>query len=99
MVREARSGRPLKDWDDAPVPRLVVEVLSGSTRRRDEGPKRKLYFDAGIPEYWIIDPERQTVRATRPGMSDDVVATERRWLPSGADRALVIAVPLLCRGG
>jgi Uma2 family endonuclease len=38
------------------TPRLVVEVLSPSTRRTDLGSKRLAYQDAGVPAYWILDP-------------------------------------------
>ncbi len=37
-------------------PDLVVEVLSPSTKRRDRGPKRRLYARAGVPTLWVIDP-------------------------------------------
>ena len=37
------------------VPDLVVEVLS-SDRSRDLVLKRDWYHEAGIPEYWIMDP-------------------------------------------
>lgn len=46
MVRQPQTGG--RDWDDAPTPILVVEVLSGSTRRRDLGEKRQLYLDARV---------------------------------------------------
>jgi Uma2 family endonuclease len=35
---------------------LAVEVLSASTRRKDQVLKRSKYEDAGVPCYWIIDP-------------------------------------------
>jgi len=47
------------------APDLVVEVLSPSTRRTDETTKRKLYERAGVREYWVIDPTRQTVAIHR----------------------------------
>jgi len=42
------------------APLLVVEVLSGSTRRRDRGEKRDLYAELGVPHYWLVDLERHT---------------------------------------
>jgi Uma2 family endonuclease len=38
-------------------PLLVVEVLSPSTRRIDLGAKRLAYEAAGVPAYWLVDPE------------------------------------------
>src|SRR4051812_11996140 len=40
-------------WDGAD---LVMEVVSDDDRRRDLETKRREYAQAGIPEYWIVDP-------------------------------------------
>jgi Uma2 family endonuclease len=44
-------------------PRLVVEVVSPGepNRKRDYEQKPREYQRMGIPEYWIVDPERQVV--------------------------------------
>jgi Uma2 family endonuclease len=47
------------------VPALVVEVLSPSTRRRDEGMKRKLFDQKGAREYWVVDPQNCRVSICR----------------------------------
>ena len=39
---------------------IVIEVLS-SDRDRDPVRKRRLYAEAGVPEYWIFDPLNDTV--------------------------------------
>lgn len=39
------------------VPTLVVEILSPSTARIDRTAKLSRYADAGIPQYWIVDPD------------------------------------------
>lgn len=46
-------------------PDLVVEILSNSTRKTDEVLKRKLYERYGVREYWIVDPELETVKIHR----------------------------------
>lgn len=42
---------------------LVMEVVSPGdvNRRRDLVDKRDVYARAGIPEYWIVDPEQRTI--------------------------------------
>ena len=39
------------------APLLVVELLSPSTSRRDLLGKKSLYAEAGVPQYWIVDPD------------------------------------------
>ena len=39
------------------APLLAVEVLSPSTRRIDMGSKRLAFEAAGVPAYWLVDPE------------------------------------------
>ena len=47
------------------APDLIVEILSNSTRRRDERLKRNLYEQHGVKEYWIVDPELDSVKLYR----------------------------------
>jgi len=44
------------------APDLVIEILSPSTARLDRMVKFQQYLRAGIPEYWIVDPETKTVQ-------------------------------------
>lgn len=43
------------------APDLVVEILSPSTKQYDCLVKYKLYQQAGIREYWIVDPDKKLV--------------------------------------
>jgi Uma2 family endonuclease len=46
-------------WDGAD---LAIEIISETNRDHDVATKRADYAVAGIPEYWIVDPEARTVR-------------------------------------
>ena len=41
------------------APDFCLEVISESTRRKDYIKKLQKYTDAGVKEYWIIDPFRK----------------------------------------
>jgi len=43
------------------VPDLVVEVLSSGTEKEDRERKYLEYARAGVREYWIVDPEAQSI--------------------------------------
>ena len=43
------------------APDMVIEVLSDSTRKKDMGIKLSKYTQAGVREYWIIDPKKERV--------------------------------------
>ena len=65
------------------APDLVIEILSPSTQRHDRLTKLNLYQQAGVGEYWIVNPEDRTVqvmllenglyRVTDVGTAQDVV--------------------------
>jgi Uma2 family endonuclease len=50
-----------KDQWKYPAPDFVVEILSESTSQRDRGVKFEDYAAHGIKEYWIIDPDAETI--------------------------------------
>ena len=44
------------------APNLIIEILSPSNQRVDRYIKFKRYFQAGVREYWIVDPESKVVQ-------------------------------------
>ncbi len=47
------------------APDLAVEILSETTRRTDEVTKRHPYERFRVTEYWVVDPELETVKVHR----------------------------------
>ena len=43
------------------APDMVIEILSPSNAKHDTIRKFSKYLEAGVKEYWVVDPERQTV--------------------------------------
>jgi Uma2 family endonuclease len=60
-----RFARVVNEKHATAAPDLVVEILSPGTRRRDKGRKRAVYDREGVQEYWIVDPEAQSVTTLR----------------------------------
>lgn len=53
-------GRPIRERPD-----WVAEILSLSNAETDLGKKLFAYQRAGVPHYWIIDPEHETLTVYR----------------------------------
>lgn len=49
------------------APDLIIEILSPSTAEYDRHYKRTLYARHGVTEYWLVDPEEQTVEVLTLG--------------------------------
>ena len=50
----------VRTWIEG-APDLVVEVLSPSTTRMDRLLKLNRYGEAGVTEYWLVDPAARTI--------------------------------------
>jgi Uma2 family endonuclease len=70
------------------VPDLAIEILSDASRKRDLEIKRKIYARFGIREYWIVDPDAETIEV--------LVLSEIGYLRHGAyKKADCLSSPLL----
>ena len=59
LIRDAGDARRRnRFWLGAD---LTVEILSPDEPKRDLVDKRRDYAEAGIPEYWMVDPRNETV--------------------------------------
>lgn len=95
VVRQ-QPGTRLRRWEDVGVPVLAVEFLSPGTAVRDRGVKRRIYQQAGVPEYWIVDLDARLVERWRPeDTRPEVLSETLEWdLPVGSGR-LRIDLPSL----
>lgn len=62
------------------APDFVLEILSRTNRKKDLGRKLSLYLEAGISEYWIVDPLTEKLLvyhlAAENGMFPEIVPFE-----------------------
>jgi Uma2 family endonuclease len=70
--RGRRSALGVRAIHEAPD--LVVEILSPSTTKHDRTRKRQIYARGGVREYWLVDPDGETVEVL---VLDDVTLSFR----------------------
>lgn len=93
------AGMEVREWADVEGRLLLaVEVLSPSTARADRQLKRVAYQRAGIPEYWIVDPDARLVERWRPADErPEVLSDSLVWQPDAAHPPMVIDLQALFR--
>ncbi|MFQ5731931.1 MAG: Uma2 family endonuclease [Planctomycetaceae bacterium] len=71
MLTEHAGRREKKYWRGAD---LAMEIVSEDDPDRDLKTKRDEYADAGIAEYWIVDPRTKTIAVLTLPEGEDVYA-------------------------
>lgn len=61
FISKARASKLVTRAAIAGAPDLVLEIISPSTARADRKIKPPLYARYGVAEYWLVDPEDQSV--------------------------------------
>jgi Uma2 family endonuclease len=75
---------------DLPIaPPLVVEVRSPTTGWLDEGRKRTLYEEYGVPSYWLVDPQTPSVT-----ILELIDGSYREVARAHGDQAIEVSAPL-----
>jgi Uma2 family endonuclease len=95
FVLKVNPTAPPESWADIGVPVLVVEVLSPGTASRDRGAKRKIYQEAGVSEYWIVDSDSRMVERWRPEDERPAILRETLdWQPEAGELLKINLVEL-----
>ena len=89
-VSAKNANRLLERYIDG-APDLVIEVLSPSSRRIDKVRKLRLYDAYGVEEYWLADPEPDTLGIYRRAPAGQLTLQESLSLAAGD----VLETPLL----
>lgn len=61
FFRKEKSENFIEKQTLFPAPDFIIEILSEGTKKRDRGIKFQDYQAHHIEEYWIIDPDHQTI--------------------------------------
>lgn len=80
------------------APDFVIEVVSPSSRKMDYSTKNALYSDAGVREYWIVDPlkERTTIYRYEEDAAPAILAFDQT-IPVGIYSDLSITISELLK--
>jgi Uma2 family endonuclease len=99
VVLKANVSR-LREVGMAGPPDLAVEIISPSSAGIDRVRKAAAYATFGVPEYWIVDPDSETIlaqtsegRRFRPMTSDDGLIHSAQIAGLVIDPTEVFAVP------
>ena len=71
---------------------LAVEVLSPSSVRNDRIIKRRYFQRHGVPEYWIIDGDGESVEIWKPNDERALLVDDRLVWDAGAPEPFVLDV-------
>jgi Uma2 family endonuclease len=97
FVVPAEEARSLS-WSRMRTLLLVAEVLSPSTARGDRFLKRLRYREAGVPLYWVVDGDEQSVEIWTPSDEFPILERERLvWHPPAAREGFELSLEELFR--
>ncbi|MGH7584365.1 MAG: Uma2 family endonuclease [Gemmatimonadales bacterium] len=98
FVVDQESYLHAKTWADIREIYLVAEVLSPSSIRADRFTKRRLYQERRIPDYWVVDIDRQQFEVWTPEAIAPTIARDQvTWRHPAIAEPCVIEVSALFR--
>jgi Uma2 family endonuclease len=65
-----RRGVPYKDAEATAVDVLLIIEVAETSLRYDRTVKSRLYAEAGVPEYWVVDCDAEAVEVHRAPTAD-----------------------------
>ena len=75
---------------------LTIEVVSPSSASTDRVERRIAYMNAGVPEYWIVDPVMRHIERWRPGyLAAEIITDVISFHLDGLGSTLHIDLPSL----
>lgn len=77
----------IEDWVKG-APDFVIEILSWSTKLKDEGEKMESYGKFGVREYWLVDPAKQWVEVYQN--NDGKLVLKEKFEKTGTLHSLTI---------
>jgi len=90
FVADLTKARTL-DWSRISHLLLAAEVLSPSSVRADHFTKRRLYREARVPVYWIVDADGCDIEVWTPDATFPTTQRERvTWRPAGVGEEFVL---------
>jgi Uma2 family endonuclease len=96
FVTPLDAQAPIRSWTDVTRLLLAIEIVSPSSARYDRLLKRRRYQRAGVPEYWIVDPDARLVERWRPeDTRPEVVGEILAWRPDPGQPALEIDLAVM----
>ena len=91
FVTPLDAQAPIRSWTDVTRLLLAIEIVSPGSARFDRQLKRRRYQRAGVPEYWIVDPDARLVERWRPeDTRPEILGEILAWQPEPGQPALEI---------
>jgi hypothetical protein len=75
--RHVKSVRTAEFFDGPP--QVAIDVLSGADTQNQIVERLRVFFDCGVPQVWIVDPDLRNVTVHRPS-GDATLFTARQTL-------------------